>query len=79
MAEADFTTTESTRKQVPCGPGERSRQSHMGQGLPPICIRPAIRFVASTPLATKVGVVSFVVVRAIPSKKAVINVIGRDG
>jgi hypothetical protein len=46
MAEADFTTTESTRKQVPCGPGERSRQSHMGQGLPPICIRPAIRFIA---------------------------------
>ena len=35
MAEADFTTTESTRKQVPCGPGERSRRSHMGQGLPP--------------------------------------------
>src|SRR5262244_622714 len=38
-AEADFTTTESTRKQVPCGPGERSRQNHVGQGLPRICIR----------------------------------------
>ena len=69
MAEADFTTTESTRKQVPCEPGERSRQSHMGQGLPPICIRPAIRFIANTPLATRAGVVSSVVVRAIPSKK----------
>jgi len=68
-AEADFTTTESTRKQVPCGPGERSRQSHMGQGLPPICIRPAIRFIANTPLATRTGVISSVVVRAIPSKK----------
>ena len=69
-AEADFTTTESTRKQVPCGPGERSRQNHMGQELPPICIRPAIRFIASTPPATRAGVVSSVVVRAIPSKKA---------
>src|SRR5262249_17838576 len=68
-AEADFTTTESTRKQVPCGPGERSRQSHMGQGLPPICIQPAIRFTANTPLAMRAGVVSSVVVRAIPSKK----------
>src|SRR5262244_2064319 len=67
-AEADFTTTESTRKQVPCGPGERSRQSHMGQGLPPICIRPAIRFIANAPLATRAGVVSSVVVRAISSK-----------
>ena len=67
-AEADFTTTESTRKQVPCGPGELSRQSHMGQGLPPICIRPAIRFIANTPLATRAGVVSSVVVRAISSK-----------
>ena len=65
-AEADYTTTESTRKQVPCGPGERSRQSHMGQELPPICIRPAIRFIANTPLATRAGVVSSVVVRAIP-------------
>ena len=71
MAEADFTTTESTRKQVPCGPGERSRQSHMAQGLPPICIRPAIRFIANTPVATRVGVVSSVMVRAIPSKKAI--------
>jgi hypothetical protein len=70
MAEADFTTTESTRKQVPCGPGERSRQSHMGQGLPPICIPPAIRFIANTPLATRAGVVLFVAVRAIPSKKS---------
>jgi hypothetical protein len=69
-AEADFTTTESTRKQVPCGPGERSRQNHMGQELPPMCIRPAIRFIASTPPATRAGVVSSVVVRAIPSKKA---------
>src|SRR5262249_53986464 len=69
-AEADFPPTESTRKQVPCGPGERSRQSHMGQGLPPICIRPAIRFIANAPLATRAGVVSSVVVRAIPSKKA---------
>jgi hypothetical protein len=68
-AEADFTTTESTRKQVPCGPGERSRQSHMGQGLPPICIRPTIGFIANTPLATRAGVVSSAVVRAIPSKK----------
>ena len=68
-AEADFTKTESTHKQVPCGPGERSRQTHMGQGPPPICIRPAIRFIANTPLATRAGVVSSVVVRAIPSKK----------
>src|SRR5262245_60358297 len=67
-AEADFTTTESTRKQVPCGPGERSRQSHVGQGLPLTCIRPAIRFIANTPLATWAGVVSSVVVRAISSK-----------
>src|SRR5262249_3645610 len=70
VAEADFATTESLRKQVPCGPGERSRQSHLGQGLPPICIRPAIGFIANTPLATRAGVVSSVVVRAIPSKKA---------
>src|SRR5215471_4675637 len=69
-AEADFTTTESTRKQVPCGPGELSRQNHMGQELPPICIRLTIRFIASTPPATRAGVVSSVVVRAIPSKKA---------
>src|SRR5262249_52364550 len=48
----------------------QSRQSYMGHGLPPICIRPAIRFIANTPLATKVGVVSSVVVRAIPSKKS---------
>src|SRR5262249_34676090 len=69
-AEADFTTTASTRKQVPCGPGERSRQNHVGQGLPRICIRTAIGFIANTPLATRAGVVSSVVVRAIPSKKA---------
>jgi hypothetical protein len=67
-AEAAFTTTESTRKQVPCGPGERSRQSHMGEGLPPICSRTAIRFIANTPLATRTGVVSSAVVRAIPPK-----------
>src|SRR5262249_9562606 len=48
----------------------QSRQSYTGHGLPPICIRPAIRFIANTPLATKVGVVSSVVVRAIPSKKS---------
>ena len=72
-AEADFTTTESTRKQVPCGRGERSRQSHMGQGPPPICIRPAIRFIATAPLAMRAGVVSSVAVRAIPSKKAMIS------
>jgi hypothetical protein len=70
MAEADFTTTEFTRKQVPCVPGERSRRSHKGQGLPPICIRPAIRFIANTPPAMRAGVVSSVVVRDIPSKKA---------
>src|SRR5262249_59388320 len=64
-AEGDFSTTESTRRQVPCGPGELSREGHMGQGLPPICIRPAIRFIANTPLATRAGVVSSVVVRAI--------------
>ena len=69
-AEADFTTTESTRKRVPCGPGERSRQNHMGQELPPTCIRPAIRFIANTPRATRAGVVSSGVVHAIPSKKA---------
>src|SRR5215471_10060292 len=68
MAEADFTTTESTRKQVPCGPGERSRQTHMALGLPPICIRAAIRFVANTPPATRDGVVSSVVVHAILPK-----------
>src|SRR6516165_8880900 len=68
-AEVDFTTIESTRKPVPCGPGERSRRSHLGQGLPPICIRPAIGFIANTALATRAGVVSSVVVRAIPSKK----------
>jgi hypothetical protein len=38
----------------------------MGQGLPPICIRPAIRFIANMPVATRAGVVSSVVVRAIP-------------
>src|SRR5262249_30992818 len=32
-AEADFTTTESTRQQVPCRPGELSRHSHMMAGL----------------------------------------------
>src|SRR5262249_49025019 len=68
-AEVNFTTTESTRKQVPCGPGERSRQRPMGQGLPPICIRPAIRFIANTPLTTRAGVVSSVGVHAIPFKK----------
>src|SRR5262249_48276962 len=69
-AQADSTTTEPTRKQVPSRPGERSRQSPAGKGLPPICIRPAIGFIANTPLATRAGVVSSVVVRAIPSKKA---------
>ena len=28
----------------------------MGQGLPPMCIRPAIGFIAITPLATRAGV-----------------------
>jgi hypothetical protein len=51
----------------------------MGQGLPLICIRPAIRFIANASLATMAGVVSSVVVRAIPSKKAMMSVIGRDG
>ena len=41
----------------------------MGQGLPPICIRPAIRFIANTPLTTRAGVVSSVGVHAIPFKK----------
>ena len=72
-AEADFTTTESTRKQVPCGPGERSRQTHMALGLPPICIRAAIRFVANTPPATRDGVVSSVVVHAISPKKTMVR------
>jgi hypothetical protein len=63
-AEADFTMTESTRKQVPRGPGERPRQNHMGHGLPPICIRPTIGFIANAPLTTRAGVVSSVVVRA---------------
>src|SRR5262249_42860229 len=47
----------------------RSRQSHMALGLPPICIRAAIRFVANTPPATRDGVVSSVVVHAISPKK----------
>ena len=29
----------------------RSRRSHVGQGLPSICIRSAIRFIANTPVA----------------------------
>src|SRR5262249_49396391 len=72
-AEADFTTTESTREQVRCGPGERSRGGHMGQGLPPIWIRAAIRFIANAPLAMRAGVVSSVVVRAIPPKKTLVD------
>src|SRR5262249_51333118 len=85
-AEAGFTTTESTRKQRACGAGGVSTQKHKGQGLPPICIRPAIRFIANTPLATRAGVVSSVVVRAISSKthdgardRTRRIVIGRDG
>ena len=42
-------------------------------------IRPVVRFIANMPVATRVGVVSSVVVRAIPSKKAMMSVIGPDG
>jgi hypothetical protein len=41
----------------------------MALGLQPICIPAAIRFIANTPSKTRAGVVSFVVVRAIPPKK----------
>jgi hypothetical protein len=42
----------------------------MGDALPPTCIRAASRFIANTPLATKVGVVSSVARRAIAPKKS---------
>src|SRR5262249_59184908 len=45
-AEEAFPTTEAKRKQMPGGPGGRSRASHIGGGLPPLFFPATIRIIA---------------------------------